>query len=337
MSNLEVAMNIDYFQGTVSCPVCKNTLRADRPLYRYTAAQAATHFCPITRNQDRYERLLNCIIKLWHGNGCVILRCRECGFSFGYPFVGGNEEFFSILHEQKGYPKWRREYDVAIQKALKPMGQVKIIDVGAGVGMFLRRLGPEWRPYAVEASQSNIQELERANIHVFQNLFMAQSETGTFHVITLFQVLEHIAEFNKVLEQCRRLLCTGGRIFISVPDGDAMIRQEKLVGFPDMPPSHINKWTPKSLSLALMQAGFKPDQAIYAPPSWKNIPKSLYMSVVEDSKKPYSLAAKIYRIQNKRLRAPLLAFLGLPALLKLVPNIWQLRRAGSFSMLGIAN
>lgn len=337
MNSLEVAVNSESSPGTVGCPVCNNAVPLKRALYCYTAAQAAEHFCPITRNTDRYERLLACIAELWQGNGCSILHCEECGVSFGYPFVGGSQEFYDIFHEQKGYPKWRSEYDVAVKTALKPTAGGKIIDVGAGVGMFLRGLGPEWQRHAVEYSQSNIRELEGAGIRVFQNLSDAQSESGTFQAVTLFQVLEHMADFSIVLKQCRRLLSAGGRIFISVPDGDAMILQEKLAGLPDMPPNHIVKWTPKSLSLALRQAGFKPEQAGYEPSSWRNVPGFLYKRIVQDAKDPHSLAAKIYRIRNKRLRAPLLALLAAPALLKLLPNLQQMRRAGSFSMIGIAD
>jgi len=132
----------------VSCPVCHKHCDA-KPLYRYTVFQAASHFCPPGRDASRYERLVTCIRRLWKGDECVILRCGNCGFSFGHPFVGGEHEFYRILHEQKGYPTWRWDYDVALAEALMKFPGGKVLDVGAGVGMFLRGLPDSWQPYEV--------------------------------------------------------------------------------------------------------------------------------------------------------------------------------------------
>src|SRR6266704_1242568 len=97
---------------SVECPVC-GSLCSGTGLYRYTVVEAAAHFCPRTRDADRHRRLQACIRRLWQGEECVILRCSACGFAFGHPFVGGDEEFYSILHEQKDYPAWRWDFDFA--------------------------------------------------------------------------------------------------------------------------------------------------------------------------------------------------------------------------------
>jgi SAM-dependent methyltransferase len=270
---------------------------------------------------------------LWQGEECSILRCRECGFAFGHPFVGGDEEFYSILHEQKGYPSWRWDYDVALDAALKGKDGGRILEIGAGVGNFLKSLDQKWERFAVEASESNRAELERAGIKVFRDLSAAvKMEAGSFEVIVLFQVLEHIAEFKSVLAQCRKLLGAGGRLVITVPDGDAMIRQERLTGCPDMPPNHINKFTPQSLSLALHDAGFEAGPAIPEPSSLRNLQASLYMRVTTDATRKHTLAAQVYRIRNKRLRQPFLVLLGAPALLRMLPHVSQLQAGGAFAI-----
>ena len=320
----------------VNCPVC-GTVCSDPPLYRYSASEAAALFCPISRNADRHLRMKAAISKLWHSEECIILRCKECGFAFGYPFVGGDEEFYSILHEQKGYPAWRWDYDIAIREALRSTSGGRILDIGAGAGFFLRSLGSEWQCYAVEGSESTRGQLEASSIKVFRDLSQAaQSEAGTFQVITMFQVLEHIADFRPVLAQCRQLLCASGRLVITVPDGEAMILQERLTGCPDMPPNHINKWTIESLSHVLRDAEFELQPAIFEPPSWQNLATALYLRIIADATNPRSLAAQVYRVQKKRLRAPLLACLGVPALLRMLPHFRQLRQGGAFAMVGIA-
>ena len=319
-----------------SCPVCRNPCDT-KPLYRYTATLAATHFCPPSRDADRYDRLVKCITRLWDGGECVILRCGSCGFGFGHPFVGGDEEFYRILHEQKDYPAWRWDYDVAIAEAVEKFAGGRVLDIGAGVGMFLRNWGDSWECYAVEGSEVTRRELEASGIKVFRDLSDAtQSHAGTFQVVTLFQVLEHIAEFDLAIKQCRELLAPGGRLVVTVPDGEAMIRQERVTGCADMPPNHINKWTPESLARVLRRAGFECSGTIPEPSSWRNLKANLHMRVNADAAEEESLAAQVYRIRSRPLRIAALSLLAGPALLRMLPYGRQLRLGGAFAIVGIA-
>jgi 2-polyprenyl-3-methyl-5-hydroxy-6-metoxy-1,4-benzoquinol methylase len=322
--------------AAVNCPVCASQCSGSA-LYRYTVEQAAAHFCPATRDIDRNRRLQHCIAALWQRNDCEILRCAQCGFAFGYPFIGGNEEFYSILHEQKDYPGWRWDYEVAISEAIENFECGKILDVGAGAGMFLRHLDSDWGRYAVEGSETTRRELEAAGIEVFRDLSAAaRSHADTFQVVTLFQVLEHIAEFHTLLTRCRELLVTGGRLVVTVPDGDAMIRQEKITGCHDMPPNHINKWTPESLSCLLRRMGFECGRPIYEPSSWKNFRASLHMRVGADATHERSLAGQVYRIRSRPVRIAALSLLAIPALVRMLPYGRQLRLGGAFAMIGVA-
>jgi 2-polyprenyl-3-methyl-5-hydroxy-6-metoxy-1,4-benzoquinol methylase len=306
-------------------------------MYSYTASEAAAHFCPVTRDRERFLRLEHSIDRLWQGSDCRIYRCRDCGFGFGFPFVGGDEEFYGILHEQRGYPDWRWDYDVALTHALSRCAGGKILDVGAGVGKFLRRLGPEWERYAVETSDLNRKDLNAAGIHVFRDLTeAAKTERGTFQVITLFQVLEHISEFGLTIANCHELLSPGGRLVVTVPDCDAMIRQERVTGCHDMPPNHVNKWTPESLTRVLRRSGFECSKPIYEPASWRNLKANLHLRVGADAAEPKSLAAQAYRIRNRPLRIAALSLLGGPALLRMLPYGRQLKLGGAFAMVGVA-
>jgi SAM-dependent methyltransferase len=324
------------YQAEVNCPVC-GVQCPDAPLYRYTSAEAAAHFCPATRDAGRNLRLRGSIAKLWQGDVCHVYRCAACGFAFGYPFVGGDEEFYGILHEQKGYPGWRWDYDVAMSHAVGKFEGGKILDLGAGVGKFLRTLGNNWQRYAVEGSEVTRGELEGFGIEVLRDLTEgAEQHAGTFQVVTLFQVLEHIAEFDLVLKLCRQLLAPGGRLVVTVPDGQAMIRQEQVTGCHDMPPNHVGKWTADSLSLVLRRNGFDCDEALSEPASWSNLKANLHMRVSADATEPGSLAAQAYRVRSKPLRMAALALLGGPALLRLLPHARQLRLGGAFALVGVA-
>lgn len=323
-------------ESIIQCPVC-GSICTDTPIYKYSAVEAAAHFCPVTRNSQRNQRLLQSIRQLWKGDECSIIQCHECDFAFAYPYVAGDEQFYSILHEQYGYPRWRWDYDIAVKAVIDHSQKGRILDIGAGTGNFLKSLDSEWETYAVEGSDTTRNELEKAGIKVFPSLSdVVIKEAETFQVITMFQVLEHIGEFQQVLAQCYQILKPQGKLLITVPDGKAMLQQEKITGCPDMPPNHLNKWTAKNLSLALEKSGFQVESVIKEPSSWHHVAYSLQLKIMHDAaSNPNSIAARIYRIPNRKLRIPLLSLLAPISLFQLAGSINQLLQGESFGILAI--
>ena len=320
-----------------ACPVCGEPC-TDPPLFHHTAEQAAAHFCPPSRDPSRFRRLRDAIERLWEGEDCKVLRCGACGFAFGVPFVGGDEEFYSILHESHAYPSWRWDYDIAVNNAVKRSTGGRALDVGAGEGLFLKGLdAARWQRYAVEGSETTRALLEKANIRVLRDLQQtALDERGKFELVTMFQVLEHLADFKRYLALARALLRAGGWLVVTVPDCDAMLRQPSLTGEHDMPPNHINKFTPGSLSRAMREAGFTPGEPQYEPRSPSQIQSALHELVRTDARDPNTLAARCYRVRDRRLRAPLLAVAAvftLPRLVRAVPRLGR----GAFGVVAVAS
>lgn len=316
-------------QGKVQCPVCGETV-ADPPLHVYSADEAAAHFCPPWRSQDRHRRLLTAVRRLWGGDHSSVYVCRACGFGFGWPYVGGDDEYYGILHEQAGYPKDRWEYGWTARQVLSgfPEGG-RILDIGTGSGAFLRGLDACWEKYATEGSPANRERLRAAGIECFEGTGTAVAEaSGTFAVITMFQVLEHIAPFGGILDDCHTLLRPGGALVISVPSAAAIYDQERLTGCQDMTPNHINKWTPDSLALALQQHGFDPQPAAIEPPSLEAATsRAGLLTRAQAASRPRSLAARAYGIHSRLVRVGLLAGLSAFNLMTHLGN-WQRMAAG---------
>jgi hypothetical protein len=175
--------------------------------------------------------------------------------------------------------------------------------------------------------------LQDREITVFKSLAdVLPSHGGYFRLITLFQVLEHIADFSNTLRMCRQIIHPQGQLVISVPDGDAMIEQECITGWADMPPNHINKWTPASLALALEQAGFAVEERKFESPSWATFRNTVYLRVLTDAARPGTFAKQVYRIKSRPFRVVLMPFLALPAAIKLMPNWRYLWKGGSFAV-----
>ncbi len=320
----------------MNCPVCAANCAND-PLYTYTVAQAAAHFVPVTRNAELHQRMRDSLTRLWRGDHCFIRRCQECGFGFADPFVGGDEEFYEVLHHHTGYPAWKWDYDVGLEQARAYPNGGAVLDVGAGSGQFLSRLDGTWSKHATEGSDITRAPLRKAGISVFNDLSDAvRIGAGTFELVTAFQVLEHLSQFQVVLAHCRQLLKPGGRLLIVVPDGDAMIRQEQVTGCADMPPNHVCKWTPSSLRLAMTNAEFTVGQTVEQPASLTALKGLLHLKLKADACETGSLAAQAYRLSSRPARAGVLGVLALGAAARMAPHIRHLPLSGAFAMVGHA-
>jgi hypothetical protein len=194
----------------------------------------------------------------------------------------------------------------------------------------LEQLPEPWKKSAVEGSETTRVLLRKKGINVFESLEDARLGDRQFSLITMFQVLEHIADFVPTLEQCRTLISQDGRLAISVPLGSAMVDQERLTGCPDMPPNHINRWTPDSLTLALQNAGFLVERILPQPSSFSEFLYAVYLCVRSRSELPRSLAAQVYKIKSRKMRASLLALPVSATAMRLAPYWRILSRGSSF-------
>jgi SAM-dependent methyltransferase len=305
-----------------ACPACKAAMNSTS-IHRYSAQQAAAHFCPPSRNAERYERLLRVVQRLWGGIAADVYVCGACGFGFGWPYVGGDEEYYAILHEQAGYPVDRWEYALTIRNVMTQAAAGNVLDIGAGDGAFLKQVPANWRKYATEGSNTTRNRLAASGITCFSSTgdAIATMPSG-FQVVTMFQVLEHVAPFGPLLADCFQLLEPGGTLAISVPLASAVFEQERLTCCQDMTPNHINKWSPDALTHALQRAGFERTALEIEPPTLSAaLSRAGLMTRAQAAYQPRSLAAAAYRVKP---RLPRLALLGGISALNLAASIHRL-------------
>lgn len=311
------------------CPVCQSDANK-QIIGEYDYIKSSKYFCPQSRDKNRNKRFANSIKRLWKQDKGFFLRCKNCSFGFGYPYVGGDEEFYKISHEQSQYPLNRWEYDITINSFFKQEPPKKLLDIGAGAGYFLDKFNCSGK-YALEGSETTRCILRNKGIKVnTDEKKLIEENRESFNYITMFQVLEHIAGFENMFYTSNQLLTMHSSLIISVPDCDAMIQQEKLTGYPDLLPVHINKWTPDSLNIALEKFGFKLKEIIYEPPSIRKFFDSVYLRIMHKATINGTLASSIYKIKNKKLRIFVLGFYSLIEVPPLLFHYKKLDRAGSF-------
>lgn len=141
-------------------------------------------------------------------------------------------------------------------------GAVRVLDFGCGWGTFLAmcaRFGFEG--YGIDFAPDR---RKQGQVSIFPGIQDLKSElhqggVGFFHAITLFEVLEHLADPLTALKSLNDFIVPGGVLILETPDctGVEDIRNDR--DYQAIHPlSHINAFTPESLRSIAGYAGFLP-------------------------------------------------------------------------------
>jgi 2-polyprenyl-3-methyl-5-hydroxy-6-metoxy-1,4-benzoquinol methylase len=186
-----------------------------------------------------------------------LMECEGCSLVFADPMEPGDNHFYGwICSSRIYYPSSRWEWGPLVERILK-MDRAKVLDVGCGSGLFLemiRRCGinglgvdpteesvEACRTRGIEAKQLSIQEL-------------VESPLGQFSVITLFHVLEHVADPLNAINILKRSLSPGGIFAVSVPYSPMSFETDWRDPL-NRPPHHLSRWNERSLKALAASAG----------------------------------------------------------------------------------
>lgn len=182
----------------------------------------------------------------------------ECGHLFSIdsrPNIGIHE------HEVNNVEIFSRR-NIHLAKKLKRMGLVfdgaQVLDVGAGLGHISSEIvlqGENVNITCVEAAPIAINYLNEKGFKVIESLDMIKPEyIGYFDTILMVELIEHIDDPLALLAACKSVLSPGGCIFLTTPCGELRSRSHKTAAY-NMP-EHVQFFTERSLTNALMKAGF---------------------------------------------------------------------------------
>ena len=87
---------------------------------------------------------------------------------------------------------------------------------------------------------------------------MVQFPAGSFDVITLMDVLEHVSDPADMIQRCRALLKPGGILVVNTPDAaSAWARAFGRRWHAYCPPEHLSYFNPNNASDLLQRSGFR--------------------------------------------------------------------------------
>ena len=139
-----------------------------------------------------------------------------------------------------------------------------ILEVGTGYGLFMEQIEREgYNIQGIEISKSRrsiANSLCKSKIYNYNLLTDAISDEikSKYHVVMLFQVLEHISEPVAFIIILKELLCNNGLLILEIPN-----LNDHLLNFCDKykdfyyQRAHVSYFTPKTIDLLLRNTGFK--------------------------------------------------------------------------------
>ena len=216
-----------------------------------------------------------------------ICECAPCGYVFDNPRPTV-EELVTFYSQPTKYDSWLAEeeardrlWERRLQLLLRVLKPGPLLDVGAGIGQFLKVARPHFSSVSgTEVSESAIEiarkkyglELLRGEIQAID------FGTAQFDNVTVFHVLEHVPNPRLVIEKCAQLLAPGGVLAIAVPNDILSLRTKAKrllrsvgirkfqkagkLGLPrivldgSITEIHLSHFTPASLQRLVERCGF---------------------------------------------------------------------------------
>jgi len=209
---------------------------------------------------------------VWGRQGAYeVLQCLGCGLGVTSPApspaqlselnrnaYGGAERGVVYASKQAELEK-RYSAQLSRIKLFKPAGA--LLDVGCNIGMFMktaRDMG-----FAVTGVEMNGSCAAYGKEHFGLDIRPASLEgaafpAGTFEVVTMFDVLEHVPDPGAFLSEAGRVLRPGGLLVVQSPNLDSFMAGLMKENWNWLtPPDHLYHFTPGALSGLVEKRGFK--------------------------------------------------------------------------------
>lgn len=203
-----------------------------------------------------------------------ICECLSCGLQYTMPRpskekIGAyykSEEYYSHQENKKGFIPQLYE---AVKKvnlkhklkiATKDLHVGKLLDIGCGVGDFIHEAEKQgWDCLGVEPSDdAKAIARKRIKANIINSEALEEIPDGTFDVITMWHVLEHVDDLKWQVEQLRRLIKPNGRIVIAVPNYksyDGQFYKELWAAY-DVP-RHLNHFSKQTITKIFKTKGLE--------------------------------------------------------------------------------
>jgi SAM-dependent methyltransferase len=222
------------------CPACDADTRS-----RF--AELAT---PYLDRRERYE----------------IVTCTACGHGRalgrhdpGFLAAIYSGDFFQSSQQSSGDPDSPIEVNARARvDDLRRRARGRLLDIGAGTGVFLRAARQYFEVEGIEYSEAagSMARAAGLNVHI-GDMLSVDLPAGRFDVVTLWDVLASLPDPAAAIARCRTLLKPGGLLVLTLPMIDSTAARLAGKAWPLLiPPVNLHYFTKASISHICNRAGF---------------------------------------------------------------------------------
>lgn len=207
----------------------------------------------------------------YHENGFKYFQCNCCELLFLWPVPQAPylhdhyQEYLSVDAEE--VVAWGKEMEQVIKDTAESIeklfpAQGDILDIGCGYGFFLEEMKNRgWHVEGVELSKPAAEIARQKTGSAVHSCGVEEMQVSKkYDVITMFYVIEHVADPLSILQTVRKLLKPGGVLVLRYPNTTPLLKlsanlARRLTLM--QAPSHLYDYYGKSMDLLLAKAGFK--------------------------------------------------------------------------------
>lgn len=202
-----------------------------------------------------------------YGHHAQVVQCRQCGHVYANPRWSGDEilQAYTAVTDQT-YVQERAGRELTFQKHLRAMekrvGQANgrsLLDVGAYIGVFVETAAEAgWQACGVEPSAWAAALAQQQGLNVIHGTQDAPELAGQqFDVVTMWDVIEHVADPSGEIGKAYGLLKPGGWVVIHTMDITSLVARLMGARWPWLMDMHIHYFSQKTLRKMLEKNGFQ--------------------------------------------------------------------------------
>jgi len=210
-----------------------------------------------------------------YGRHHTIVQCRRCGLVYASPRL--DEHDIVDTYEAVEDPLYLEEREgrvLTFQHHLSPMERIvgppdgrPLLDVGCYTGVFVEIAARHgWNAWGLEPSRWAVEQAQARGLHVVQGtLDTAELPEAHFDVVTMWDVIEHLADPLGALARVRRLLQSpepaegrpGGGVVVHTIDIESLFARVMGARWPWLMEMHLYYFSRRTLRAMLEKCGFQ--------------------------------------------------------------------------------